>query len=301
VRAGDWLAVMEGRVKVPRQVAYKEVSDAADDFLERELKPDWSGEVNGARLTTNRHRMRDRPDRERAKPPGVTRVAVVGSSVVMGFGVGDAEPFPQLLEGRLNAAPPEPGRRYEVLNFGTGNSFAIHRRVLLDRKVFAFGPDAVWYVAHQDEFMGPAKHLAKLVANGNPLPYPFLREVAARAGVTKEMPHGVIETTLQPHARELVRRAYADFAAECRRRGVKPVWVYLPMPGVVEVSVRSSELVELAEAAGFEVVNLADWADAHRPAEVKVDEHHANALGHRTIADRLEAEVRRRPELVRPR
>jgi hypothetical protein len=76
--------------------------------------------------------------------------------------------------------------------------------------------------------------------------------------------------------------------------------MYLPMPGVVEVPVRSSEMVSLAREAGFAVVNLADWADGYSPAQVKLGEadHHTNPLGHRVIADRLEAVLRRRPELL---
>src|SRR5262249_53073015 len=190
--------------------------------------------------------------------------------------------------------------RYEVLNFGTGRSYVIHRRVLIDRKVFAFAPDALVYVAHQDELLGPARHLAKLVARGNELPYPCLKEVVRKAGVTPETSWGMTEALLQPLARDLVLGVYADLAAECRRRGILAVWVYLPMPGVVEVSVRSSELVGLAEEAGFAVVNLADWADGHRPAQVKLGEasYHPNALGHRIIAERLDAVFRQRPELL---
>ena len=57
----------------------------------------------GSRLTINRLGMRDRPDRTVEKPPDTCRVAVVGSSVVMGYGVGDDETFTRLLEDRLNA------------------------------------------------------------------------------------------------------------------------------------------------------------------------------------------------------
>ena len=43
-----------------------------------------------------------------------------------------------------------------MLNFGAGMSDVIQRRVLIDRQVFGFAPDAVYYVAHQDEFVGAA-------------------------------------------------------------------------------------------------------------------------------------------------
>ncbi len=300
VPAGSWLAALEGRPKPPERVYYTDMTRPSDDLLERELIPDWSGEVAGSRLTTNRFGMRDRADLSPHKPPGTRRVAVVGSSVVMGYGVGDDETFARLLEGKLNAGHRPGGPRYEVLNFGTGMSYAIHRHVLIDRKVFAFEPDAVYYFAHQDEFLGTVRHLGKLVAKRDDLPYPCLAEVVRKAGVTPDTPGGMIEPRLQPFAREIVVGVYRDLVEDCRRRGVLPVWVYLPVPGVVNAPARSAEFAKLAAEAGFVTVDLSDWADGHRPAEVKLseDDPHANALGHRLIAERLAAELRRRPELV---
>ncbi len=294
VPAGAWLATLEGRPRPPDKVHYSDLSRPTDDLLERELIPGWSGEVAGSRLTINRFGMRDRADLSQAKPPGTRRVAVVGSSVVMGYGVGDDEVFTRLLEDRLNAGGGPP---VEVLNFGTGRSYVIQRHVLIDRKVFAFEPDVLVYVAHQDEFLGPVQHLAKLVAKGHPLPYPSLGEVVRKAGVTPDTSWGMTEALLRPHAREIVLGVYRHLVAECRRRGVRPVWVYLPVPGV---EAPAAVVVALAREAGFAVVDLSGWAGGRRPAEVKLGDadHHANALGHRLIAARLADELRRRPALL---
>jgi hypothetical protein len=100
------------------------MSRPTDILPERELIPGWSGEVDGARLTINRHAMRDRADRSREKPADACRVAVVGSSLVMGYGVADDEPFSALLEERLNARRRAGDPPCEVLNFGTGLSHA---------------------------------------------------------------------------------------------------------------------------------------------------------------------------------
>jgi hypothetical protein len=300
VRAGPWLATQEGRPEPPRRVYYTEMSRPADDLIERELIPGWHGLVEGSELTINRFGMRDRPDRTREKPPGTCRVALVGSSVVMGYGVGDDETFARLLEDRLNAAHRAAGPRYEFLNFGTGMSYAIQRHVLVERKVWVFEPDVLFYVAHQDEFLGPAPHLAKLVSKGAALPYPCLVDVARKAGVTAETPWGEAQALLQPHTVEIVSGVYRSLVAECRRRGVVPVWVYVPMPGVAEPAGVAKEQARVAAEAGFMAVDIADWADGRSPAEVEMggNDHHANALGHRRIADRLEALLRRRPELL---
>jgi hypothetical protein len=273
---------------------YTDFSREIGGLLGRELIPGRSGEVAGRRLTINGLGMRDRAGVAQEKPEGACRIAVMGSSVVMGWGVGDDEPFPRLLEERLNAREGAPGR-VEVLNFGTGNSTALQRRALLDHKVFAFDPDAILFVAHQDEFLAAARHLSALVAARTPLPYPYLDEVVRAEGVTPDMTPGEVQVRLQLSGKQVLRGVYRDTVAECRRRGIVPVWVYVPMPGIVEVTIKSSELIELAEEAGFVVINLAAWAEDHDPDEVKIDRHHANALGHRLIAERLEAALRATP------
>jgi hypothetical protein len=105
---------------------------------------------------------------------------------------------------------------------------------------------------------------------------------------------------LRPRAREVLLCIYRGLVEECRARGILPVWVYLPMPGIVEVSIKSSEVVSVASEAGFVVLNLADWADGYAPGDVKLTpaDHHPNARGHQVIAERLFTALRRRPDLL---
>jgi hypothetical protein len=300
VPAGAWLAALEGRPMAPDQVTYLSMSRATDDLLERELIPGWSGEVDGSLLTINRLGMRDRPDRAREKPADVCRLAVVGSSVVMGYGVGDDETFPAVLEGLLNGRRRPGDPRYEVLNFGTGLSYAIHRRVLIDRKVIGFGPGTILYVAHQDELMGTVQHLTRLLEQRRPLPYASLEEAVREAGITHETPNGVANALLHRQAMNVVRGLYRGLVLDCRRRGIAPVWVSLPMPGVADAPARQDSLAGLAREAGFEVIDLTDWPGERRPAEVKLSasSHHPNALGQRLIAERLDAAFATRPGLL---
>ncbi|HTU19555.1 MAG TPA: hypothetical protein VMG10_15955 [Gemmataceae bacterium] len=276
---------------------YTDMTRPADDFLERELIPGWSGEVVGHRFTINSLGMRDRPGITREKPADVCRLAFVGSSVVMGYGVGDEETFTRLLEARLNAEQPGGPRRVEVLNFGTGKSVAIHRRTLIARKVLAFNPDAIYYVAHQDEYLGTVRHLTTLLHHHNELPA-YLREIVQQAEVGPETAPGQVEMRLQRFALRIVREIYADIVQQCRQRGILPVWIYLPMPGVRDRKFESSELMGLAEKAGFIALNLTKWDAGHAPVEVKAGLHHPNVLGHQLIAERLEALLRERPNAL---
>jgi hypothetical protein len=270
---------------------------AADPLLERELIPGWHGELAGSPLTINKLGMRDREGITPHKPANTCRIALVGSSIVLGYGVADDQVFKVLVEERLNVT----GRiHYELLNFGTGLSTVIQRRALVDQKVFAFEPDVLFYFAHQDELLSPGRDLAHLVAQGVSLPYPCLNDVVRTAGVRSGMSSGTTESLLLRKGPDIVRCLYPDLDAACRRRGVLPVWIYLPMPGVVEVSARSAAVVNLATEAGFTVVNLAGWSDGHAPGEIMLSptDHHPNALGHRLIAERLSEVIRKQPELL---
>src|SRR5262249_13930886 len=140
VPTGSWLAALEGRPTPHSSRTYTEMTRESDALLQRELIPGWTGDVDAVPLTINPFGMRDQPRRTQQEPTGTSRVALVGSSVVMGYGVGDDETFPRLLEDRVNARRRDIDPQYEFLNFGTGKSFVIQRRVLLDRKVLLLVP-----------------------------------------------------------------------------------------------------------------------------------------------------------------
>lgn len=280
-----------------RSGRFVHLSDAArkrDDILETELIPGWEGQIAGVPFRVNRWGMRD-DDVPRRKPPGTYRVALVGSSVVAGYGVAEDADFESLLERRVNAAAPA-GPGVEFLNFGTGGYVALQWAAALPEKVYPFDPDAVYYVAHQGELLGSSRHLAKCVELGYPLPYPCLGEVVRRAGVTEELSWGITEVRLQPFARQILGCIYRGMADECRRQGAAPVWVYLPMPGVAGVPEdMGATLGAIARDSGFVVIDLSGW-DAGAEEEVLLDgHHHANALGHRLLADRLFGALRAQP------
>lgn len=75
------------------------------------------------------------------KPPGIKRVAILGSSYAFGHGVGDEDFFPARLEKILNEAPGE--SRYEVLSFGVGGFDTGHEVEVLKAHALKFRPDIV--------------------------------------------------------------------------------------------------------------------------------------------------------------
>lgn len=268
-------------------------------LIEQELIPGWDAEVDGFHLKVNRWGMRD-DDAFRRKPAGTYRIAVVGSSVTMGYGVPADDDFESLVERRLNETLGPNGPRVELLNFAAGQYDPLSYAAILREKVYPFDPDAVYYVAHQGEFYSVTRHLGRAFKSGYELPYPCLDEILREAGVTEETSWGGADTALKPHGVPITDCVYRGIVSDCRERGILPVWIYVPMPGITEVTVDTEKMLAFARDAGFVVVDLSHWTDGREPGDVKFSptDYHANALGHRLIADQLFAALKQRPDAL---
>lgn len=277
-----------------------------DDLMEMELIPGWQGEFSGALLTVNRWGFRDR-ERSLEKPPGTFRIAVVGSSAVMGYGVEDDETFTRLLEHRLNEGPPDAAsspdrhRSIEVLNFGVGRYVALHRRVLIEKKVLNFNPDLVIYVGHQDDLYSMASRLAVAVHRGIDLEDPCLEKIARNSGARGSGSEALAKLKLQPHVFSLLTCTYERIASLCNAAGAHTLFVYMPIPGVENMPFDPSVTIRLAAAAGMETADFTNWWDKLSASEVTVgkgDNQHPNARGQSMIADRLHQLLQQRPHLL---
>lgn len=306
LQAGPFLRKLTmGDLAPPDVGHYRDATQPTDDLLlGHELKPGWEGKLGVATATINDLGMRDRASLTVRKPANTCRIALVGSSVVMGYGVENAEVFARLLEEKFNSSLAAGSPRLELLNFGTGRSMAINRVRLIEKKVLGFGPDAIYYFAHQDELHSAGQFMAGIVWYARQkkltIPYAYMTEIVQKSGVTDGTPSEALERIFTPYAREVILGLYRVLVEDCRQRGVVPVWIYLPMPGIAQTPADAGDVVALAQEAGFKVINLSDWAKAYSPGDVKLspDDHHPNAQGHRVIAERLFADVRKRPELL---
>ncbi len=262
------------------------------DLLRYELLPSVEVRFKRVSLRTNRWGMRDR-DYERRKPPGTFRLALVGASTEMGWGVENDQTFEAVAERMLNAAD-FPGRheRYEILNFSvTGYSLLQVVRVV-DTKVFDFEPDALMMPSMSNPDL-IVSMLARRIERGDDLDYPFLYDVAARAGVRPEMALAEMERRLRPFVDEMLRWGYARIAKACRAHGVIPVWLFAPhIPD--ERGKRHGDHVERAAAAarevGFVTISMDGAFDGvSEPWRLRLApwDLHANAEAHALMGRRL--------------
>ncbi|HVJ68284.1 MAG TPA: hypothetical protein VM510_09890 [Caulifigura sp.] len=272
------------------------------DLLGFELIPGWRGQFDQSSLSVNRWGMRDR-DRTLQKPQGTVRIAVVGNSPVMGYGVNDDQTFTRLLEQQLNEANTVAGRTYEVLNFGVGRYWAIHRRAQIDHVIRPFEPDIIIYVAHQDELFRTAEGLAAAVVNRTDLEDGCLDSVIREAGVSAADAQGAVQSALMLKLSDILRCTYQHISRSCQEFHARLLYVYLPIPGSFDIPIDPKSVLPIAAEAGMMTSDFTGWEQGRSRSEVLAregaDEHHPGPLGHRLIAERL-AEVLKRERLLGP-
>jgi lysophospholipase L1-like esterase len=133
------LAPKIGRIDVERAESAFEISP--DPSLGYTLKPNYQAQRGISKgIVTNSLGFRD-PERTIPKPPGVRRIAMLGDSVVMGYGLHDnQETVPRQLEMLL--AP----RGVEVLNMGVKGYCTRQEVELFRTKGLGTDPDLVMVV-----------------------------------------------------------------------------------------------------------------------------------------------------------
>src|SRR5262249_20304924 len=136
---------------------------------------------------TNSWGMRDRPYAVE-KPQGVFRIALLGSSIDMGWGVNTEETYENRLEDWLNAHASKRGlmRQFEVLNFAMAAYSPLHRLEAFERKVANFKPDLFLHSATRLDARLLQIHLVGLLQDRIDLKRDFVRREITAAGIVAE-------------------------------------------------------------------------------------------------------------------
>ena len=288
------------------------------EFLQFELLPLVQRTLFGQPFVTNEFGMHDDPV-SIEKSDGTFRIAVLGSSIEMGWGVKHQDTYVNQLEEwlnmhsvRLGLVPP---RRFEVLNFGVAAYSPMQRLETLRDKVLRFRPDLVIYSATTLDIRLMEIHLCDMLRNNVDLKYDFLLKMAELAGVEQDdrrinvdgemVNKSRLKHKLRPFYWGLYDKTMEAIAADCRVAGVPLVMAIIPRVGKSDVPATRAEpvarLKAIASHQGLTVFDLSDAFDSFDPGEIEIAawDDHPNAIGHRRLFLALARAMVKDPEIYR--
>ncbi|MFO0892653.1 MAG: hypothetical protein U0790_26360 [Isosphaeraceae bacterium] len=273
-----------------------------DDFLQFELLPGIRRMLFGKPFVTNSHGMHS-AEVSLEKPADTFRIAVLGASMDMGWGVTYQETYSHQLQEWLNRHGDRRGlggrRRFEVLNFAVAAYSPLQRLESFRRQARAFRPDLVIYSATLLDRRLTEIHLCEAVRHGADLTYPFLEEFLDESGIEhsghrvegERLPalKGQIKEKLATRYWDLYDRTIGALAGECRATGVPLLMVIVPRVGKADAPPARAEpvahLKAIADHHAVPLFDLTDTYDRHDPAtlEIAAWDDHPNALGHHRL------------------
>lgn len=269
----------------------------SDGFEQYRLREAVTSSSQYGPLSLNRHGQRDQ-DYADSRAPGTLRIALLGASSVMGWGVPDAGSFEALLESRLASEPLPTGfARVELLNQGVPGYQPPQQLANLERAI-ALQANAIFYVATGREQDRAANYLAELLRKRITIPFPGLQDLVSQSGATPTMSEAEQLKRLEPLGPRILAEVYRLIAERCRANGIAPVWVFLPQLREGSWQKQTAEAQQLAEQAGMAVINLETVFKGQRFEAIRLEEwdEHPNAHAHRLIAERLYTELQSRGE-----
>jgi hypothetical protein len=286
--------LIPGRTTPPRvRLMESEAVRMTPGFLRNEFVPGAELMDGSVRVRINRWGQRDR-DYDQQKPPGTIRIALLGASNEMGWGVEQDRIYDNVLEERLNRELGGPGRpRYEVINFSMAGHSLVEMLYLAETKVLAFQPDLilVTFTVHdvREVVLG---QLADRVRSGRELHYDFLSKVVAQAGGTPGDSAPRLMRKYTPYWRTIVDGCFSGFAELARARQV-PVAISLLRlelrPGLepeLDWGLEAARRHGLIALPVFHGMTMAHGS----PDQMYLDpflDRHPTARGHALIADDL--------------
>jgi len=286
------------------------------DFLQFELKPLVQRVLFGKPFSTNTFGMHDDP-LTKEKPAGTLRIAVLGSSMDMGWGVKYQDTYLNQLEAWLNEYSLRQQhtmpRRFEVLNFAVAAYSPMQRLETLRSKAMAFQPDLVIYSATTLDTRLMEIHLCDMLRKRIDLKYDFLREAMKLAAVNEDdlrvdaggemINKSRLKQKLRPLYWGIYDRTLSAIAGECRIAGIPVVMVIIPRVGRADSpSARAEPVARLKAIAahqGLTVFDLSDAFDALDPAQLEIAawDDHPNAVGHRRLFRSLARAMKNDPNM----
>jgi lysophospholipase L1-like esterase len=258
--------------------------------------PSAAARLQGVEIRINSQGLRDR-EHAYATPPGVTRIAVLGDSVTLGWGVGMEESYPRVLERLLN--DDARARRYEVINGGVGN-YTTSRIIALYRyELQKYSPRVVVFSFFLNDANETSDSKLRFVFD-TPLQFPVLlwsrlQRAQARYGLGRDFDRYYFDLYADgsPSYREFRARLSA-FLAELHHQGKTAVVACVPdvlhlQEPVDRYRPITDKVLAIAAEQGAFAVDLFPALQGLAPGDIMntPEDRHPNAEGHRRLGTAL--------------
>lgn len=273
-----------------------------DPFQRFRLRPNANLDYKGVPLGVSDLGLRDRPSTQ-ARRPDVRRVALVGSSILMGSGVPVGSTFENLVEDAIALGALGDRGEVELLNFAVaGYRFDQLVDVVLAR-VEPFDPDAVVVVLN-DLALNPnwMRHLVWLLDEDRDLRYDGLRTLVEDAGIGPGDTVAAMTVKLEPHRNAMLAWGLGEIRRWSTERGIPVMLLVVSQPGVADrFGERVAEIEDLLAAGGLPRLSLlAAYEGVVDPATLWLRpwDRHPTADGHRLLADEWIDQWRRQARLA---
>jgi lysophospholipase L1-like esterase len=287
-----------------------------------ELRPGLAGTFRGQSVRTTANGLRGDRDVTPEKPVRTVRIVGLGDSNTFGWGVGEGEPYLEIVQRELDAsAAAQSGRRFEVLNFGVPGYNTTMEVATYEHRAARLAPDLViiHFIGNDlglPHFMQPPETLRTtshvylwdlLHARFGSMQDEVDPDLLAhdRSGLDPEARRQVRSQYQHMLGQDAYRRAMARLAALTRPRGIPVIVMALG-----DVSGEGSLAHQAADANGFRFLDASphfyrylidhgigtEKADWQRTFRIPHDGH-PNRLAHRLYAEVLMEDLAHGPLL----
>jgi D-alanyl-lipoteichoic acid acyltransferase DltB (MBOAT superfamily) len=255
------------------------------DILMTGVRPRLRRSFLGKTFSTNRFGMRDR-DYADAKPPNTIRIALIGPSYVMGWGVSDNETLDLQLETILDSITHRSGRHVEVLNIAMPAWSIVQEAYAIDALASRFQPDLVLLSVHPFELMFAAERVRDALMRGIEIPDAKLRALLDVAGVAPGMSSDEVRRRMRSVEERWHQRVFEWATEMAAAKGIRVAALAVALPGPpYENTFRP--VIRAAVAASVPVlrcVNLYRGVALDESALSREDTH-PNSWSHRRMAE----------------
>ncbi len=258
-------------------------------------RPNARARLYGVDIATNSHGLRG-PEIGEQRSPGTLRIAVLGDSLTLGWGVPEADTFCERFARRLASTAPR-GITVEVLNFGIGNFNTRQEAALYAGLARRFHPDEVvlGYFINDAEELTQASEGRDLLGS-ELLVFVWSRLARFRARTDPNAGYRTYYRDLYRDdakgwrdAQAALARLASDVAADGARLTVTLLPELHELPAVNPFAREYQLVAELARKDGADVID--PWprfrGRAPEPLWVSSEDQHPSSEAHALIADAL--------------